>query len=45
MTSFLLAGVFAMLGILRDQRRWLAVLVAIISVGFFLLMLLWNGLA
>lgn len=44
MASFSLSGVFGMLGILHDRRRWLAVLVTVISGGFLLLMLLWNRL-
>jgi hypothetical protein len=42
--SFSGSGVFGLLGILHDRRRWLAVLVGAISGGFLLLMLLWSGL-
>ena len=42
MASFSLAGVYAVLGIVHDRQKWLAVLVAAIAGGFLLLMLLWN---
>jgi hypothetical protein len=45
MASFSLAGVYAILGIMHDQHKWPAVLVAAIAGGFLFLMLLWNGLA
>ena len=45
MTAFSLGGVFAVLGIRYDQRRWLALLVGSIVAGFLLLMLLWHGFA
>lgn len=44
MIFFSLAGVYATLGIMHDQRKWLAVLVAAIAGGFLFLMLLRNGL-
>jgi hypothetical protein len=44
MASFSLSGAFGVLGILHDRRRWLAVLVGVISGGFLLLMLLKYGL-
>jgi hypothetical protein len=42
MMSFALVWAVAMVGIARDWRRWLAVLVGVISGGFLLLMWLWN---
>lgn len=44
MASFSLAGIYAVLGIVHDRQKWLAILVAVISGGFLLLMLRWNGL-
>ena len=44
MAGFSLSGVFGVLGMQCDRRKWLAVLVAIIAGGFLLLRWQWKGL-